>query len=147
MMPRWTPISLQRRSTVSASQPGKCTLRIDFASRVIGRSPRDDRRLRSFVIAARSLKAREKSTERTSRKPSVFKFGADWSAVEPKGKAAQRGLKAVTVGLTPEEGKVSNEQQTFRTIGRFKIRTKIYESPRCIVRDCLHLAPSFFLEI
>jgi hypothetical protein len=66
----------------------------------MGRSPRADRRLRSFIVAERSLRARAKSMDRISKKPSVFKFGAETSMAELKGNCAPRGLSAVTVGLT-----------------------------------------------
>ena len=63
-MPLLMLSSLHRLSTVSLSQPGKRTRRVVLFSNKTGRSPRIDRCLRSFMTAAKSLRARAKSTAR-----------------------------------------------------------------------------------
>jgi len=65
------------------------------------------------MVIARFFKAREKSTERTSKKPSVFNVGGDCAMAEEKGNVAARGVRAVTVGL---RGKSMEEPGAFLEI-------------------------------
>ena len=70
-IPRRTPISSQSRETRSASQPAKRTCSIepvDVGTRVMGRSPKVERRRRSARMRNRSRRARATSEARLSRR-------------------------------------------------------------------------------
>ncbi len=83
---------------MSASQPGKRTVRTGPAGvvmRVMGRSPKRERRWRSVRITERSLRARAKSMDRLSRKPRVLRVVEEsWAEV------GKQGDRAVMVGLS-----------------------------------------------
>ena len=98
IMPLRTPTSSHRRETISASQPGKRTVRMgpdDLVVREMGRSPKRERRWRSVRITEKSLRARAKSTDKLSRRPSVLRVVVgSWAEVE------KQGERAVMVGLS-----------------------------------------------
>jgi hypothetical protein len=73
--------------------------KVNFECRVfIGYRKSSANRWRSFRTAASSLTAREKSTERTSRRPSLLRDSFS-CAKEAKPLTAFSGVRAVTVGL------------------------------------------------
>ena len=83
---------------MSASQPGKRTVRTGPEGAVVretGRSPKRERRWRSVRITERSLRARAKSMDKLSRRPRVLRVVVEsWPEVE------KQGERAVMVGLS-----------------------------------------------
>jgi len=87
-------------------------------------------RVRSFNTAARSLRAREKSTDRTLMRPSVLRWSTDSVELEEKPERPARGVRAVMVGLTAklihEPGVICGIERILRPVSSCRDVTALY---------------------